>query len=86
MEKKMTKMGRPRKPLAEKCGKAFSIHITRAEHAMLKAEAKRRKMSLSGLLMSPWREKMRKESRQDALGLTQRTPVDARHHRRERRK
>jgi hypothetical protein len=64
----MTKMGRPRKPLATKCSERFSVHITKAERAMLKREAKQRKMSLSGLLMSPWREKKAKESHQDCAG------------------
>jgi hypothetical protein len=57
MEKKRKKMGRPRKPLTTKCSEQLSVHVTKAERAILEAEAKRCKLSFSALLMRPWRER-----------------------------
>ena len=48
-------MGRPPKPLAEKYSAQVLVHMTRAERKRLEAEAKRLGISLSGLLMRPWR-------------------------------
>ena len=53
--KKKTKMGRPPKAPADKYGEHVNVHMTQAERAMLEAEAKKRGLSLSSLLMSPWR-------------------------------
>ena len=38
-------------------GKMLRIRVTDAEEALLKAEARKRGTSVSGLLMGPWRGK-----------------------------
>ena len=50
-------MGRPPKPPAEKCGEQVNVRMTKRERAQMKAEAKRLGISLSALLMRPWRER-----------------------------
>ena len=55
--KRKTKMGRPPKPPEEKCGVHLMVHITKAERAMLEAEAKKHGLSLSSTIMLPWRER-----------------------------
>ena len=56
MENKKKKMGRPPKPATEKCGRLVCAKVTDAEFRALRAEAKRLGISLSALLMRPWRE------------------------------
>jgi len=54
--KTKTKMGRPPKPAGERLGEPITVRVTKAERAALEAEAKRLGVSLSALLMLPWRE------------------------------
>ena len=58
MRKKDSKarMGRPPKLRAEKWGWRVTVNMTRKEREQLEAEAKRFGMSLSQLLMRPWRK------------------------------
>ena len=49
-------MGRPPKPPAEKYSEQVNVRMKRAERARLDAEAKRLGVSLSELLMRPWRK------------------------------
>lgn len=51
------RMGRPPKRAAEKCSVNVSLKITKAEYRILRAEAKRRRISVSALLMAPWRKR-----------------------------
>jgi len=76
MKGKKVKMGRPPKAPAEKYSAQVNIHMRQAERVRLDAEAKKRGLSLSALLMCPWREKMAKEPRQDCAGKAQRRQVD----------
>jgi len=55
--KQKTKMGRPPLPAEEKLGEQLNVRATRAERALLEAEAKRLGISVSELLMRPWRKK-----------------------------
>ncbi|MCK4670762.1 MAG: hypothetical protein KAT43_06175 [Nanoarchaeota archaeon] len=50
------RMGRPFKPPEEKYSEQVNVRMTKAERKRLDAEAKRRGVSLSGLLMLPWRK------------------------------
>ena len=58
------KLGRPPKPPAELYSAQANVKMTQAERALLDAEARKRGLSLSALLMSPWRESWKK--RQEA--------------------
>jgi len=49
-------MGRPPKPPGEKFSEIISLKLTRAEKRRLVAEAKRLGISVSALLMRPWRK------------------------------
>lgn len=49
-------MGRPPKPPGEKFGAILSLKLTKAEKKRLQAEAKRLGISVSALLMRPWRK------------------------------
>ena len=48
-------MGRPPKPAGEKLGERVVVNMTKAERKRIGAEARKRGMSLSALLMFPWR-------------------------------
>ena len=48
--------GRPPKPRAEKQSEIIGVCVTPGESKKLKAEAKRLGVSLSALLMEPWRK------------------------------
>ena len=48
--------GRPPKQPASRQSEMLSVYVTMAERRRLEAEAKRRGVSLSSLLMSPWRK------------------------------
>jgi hypothetical protein len=50
------KMGRPRKPVDQKLSESITVWVSRPERAALEAEADRLGLSLSVLLMRPWRE------------------------------
>jgi hypothetical protein len=76
MRKKKTKMGRPPKAPGDKYSAHILVNMRQAERVRLDAEAKKRGLSLSALLMSPWRKKMAKEPRQDCAGKAQRRQVD----------
>lgn len=54
------RMGRPPKAANEKFSEQVNVKMTSAELSMLKAEAKRRGVSLSALMMGPWRESEKK--------------------------
>lgn len=51
---KKSKMGRPPKPPNEKQSECIMVRVTKAQRRFLEKEAKRRGLSLSGLLMLPW--------------------------------
>ena len=48
-------MGRPPKPPEEKYSDQILVHMTKAERELLEREALRLGLSLSALLMHPWR-------------------------------
>lgn len=50
------RMGRPPKPRSEKYGAQVNVRMTEAERQVLEAEAARLGVSLSALLMRPWRK------------------------------
>ena len=50
------RMGRPPKPSAKKFSEQFCVYLTKAERKRLEAEAKRLGISVSALLMRPWRK------------------------------
>jgi len=54
--KRKKKMGRPPKSASEKQSRQINIRVTQAEWKILEAEAKRRGISISALLMKPWRK------------------------------
>ena len=56
-KKKKARMGRPPKPPAEKFSEKVTIKMTRAERTWLEAKARKEGLSLSALLMGPWRER-----------------------------
>ncbi|MFH1421632.1 MAG: hypothetical protein ABIH42_02820 [Planctomycetota bacterium] len=58
--KKKTKMGRPRKPKAEKYSAHVLVHMTQAERVIVERESKKTSLSLSALLMRPWRKEEKK--------------------------
>jgi len=49
-------MGRPPKPPGEKFSEMLSFKLTKAEKKRLLTEAKRLGISVSALLMRPWRK------------------------------
>ena len=49
------KMGRPPLPRGMQRTEQLNVRATRAERRMLEAEAKRRGITVSDLLMEPWR-------------------------------
>ena len=49
-------MGRPPKPPAEKRGQRVLVSMTQAELQELTTEAKKHGMTISQILMRPWRE------------------------------
>ena len=57
MGKTKSKMGRPPIPKELRKSKVLRIRITEAELRELYHEAKRQGVSVSNLLMSPWRKK-----------------------------
>jgi hypothetical protein len=57
--RKRSRMGRPPKPPAERYSEQANIRMTRAERARLDAEASRLGLTLSQLLMRPWRDPKR---------------------------
>jgi len=61
MEARKTKkrMGRPPKPPGEKYSEIVTVKMTKAERRRIKAEMKRTGLSLSGVLMRPWRKEAR---------------------------
>ena len=50
------KMGRPPKPPGEKYSEIVTVKMTKAERKRIKAEMKRTGLSLSAVLMRPWRK------------------------------
>ncbi len=48
--------GRPPKVAGEPRDRLLTVRISAREYSRLKAEAKRRKLSVSDLLMKPWRK------------------------------
>jgi hypothetical protein len=55
-KKKKAKMGRPPKPLDEKQGVKVTVYMTEDERKQLEALADKEGISLSSLLMKPWRK------------------------------
>jgi len=53
---KRKRMGRPPKPPAEKLSAQWCVRMTQAERKMLEAEAQRAGITVSDLLMRPWRK------------------------------
>jgi len=53
--KRKKKLGRPPLPRGVKYSRRINARLTEAEYSLLKAEGKRLKMSLSKVLMRPWR-------------------------------
>ena len=51
-----TRMGRPPKPPAEKYSEQANVRMTRAERRRLASAARKAGLSLSALLMKPWRK------------------------------
>lgn len=49
-------MGRPPLPPSERQARIVSVRVTEAELKMLRAEAKRRGVTVSALLLGPWRK------------------------------
>lgn len=58
-KKSKAKMGRPRKPRGEKWSETIMVRMKPVERRFLEAEAKKAGISLSSLLMRPWRERMK---------------------------
>ena len=54
------RMGRPPKPPEERHRFRITVNMTEAEHTRLQAEAEHLGLSISGLLMKPWRSNQRK--------------------------
>ena len=54
--KTKTKMGRPPLPAGMQRTEQLNVRATKAERAMLEAEARRLGMTISDLLMRRWRE------------------------------
>jgi|GEM_PF-2091345 len=54
--KPKTKMGRPPLPRGTQKAIRLSLRVTPAEVKLLQAEAKRRGITVSDLLMLPWRD------------------------------
>ena len=52
-----SKMGRPPKPPDQRHSEQVNVRMTKAERARRQAEADRLEISLSALLMRPWRKK-----------------------------
>ena len=57
MKKLRKKMGRPPKAAGEKQSERVVMRVTKAEKQRLKAEARKKGLSISGLLLRSWREK-----------------------------
>ena len=55
-KKPKKKMGRPPKPPGEKYSEIVTVKMTKAERKRIKAEMKRAGLSLSAVLMRPWRK------------------------------
>ena len=55
-QSKPTKMGRPLLPAGMQRTEQLNVRATKAERTMLEAEAKKHGMTISDLLMQPWRE------------------------------
>ena len=53
------RIGRPPKPKIEKYSRHILVHMTQKERKILEEEAKERSISLSAILMLPWRMKRR---------------------------
>jgi hypothetical protein len=56
-KKKQSRMGRPPLPPTERKSVHVSVRMTKAERARLTALAKEHSVTVSDLLMQPWREK-----------------------------
>ncbi len=56
-KKQKAKMGRPPKPPREKWGVKITVYMTDEERAALEREAEQAGLSLSAILMRPWRDK-----------------------------
>ena len=54
-KKGKSKMGRPAKNVEDRRSVFLSVRLTRAESARIRAEAKRLGISVSDLLIRPWR-------------------------------
>ena len=55
--KRKARMGRPPKPPDERQAERIMVNVTRAERVQLEREARKAGLSLSALLIRPWREK-----------------------------
>lgn len=58
---KRSRMGRPPKRSFEKKNRQVSIAMTSAEMKLIRAEAEKAGMSISELLMRPWRKSGKEE-------------------------
>jgi hypothetical protein len=56
MSKKKVRMGRPPMPSTKRRARIIGVRVTVAELGALRAEAKRQGLSLTNLLLKPWRE------------------------------
>jgi len=54
--KPKTKMGRPPLPRGTQKAIRLSVRVTEAERAMLDAQANKQGITISDLLMGPWRD------------------------------
>jgi hypothetical protein len=48
--------GRPPKPLARRRSVKLTLRLTLEERRAIQAEAKRKKLTVSGMLLGPWRK------------------------------
>lgn len=55
------RMGRPPKRPEQRQDAYVMVRMTQAEYAEIKQESERLQLSLSALLMTPWRKRKRKE-------------------------
>lgn len=56
-KKTSKRMGRPPKPAKQRLSAQWCVRMTQAERKMLEAEAERLGITVSDLLMRPWRER-----------------------------
>ena len=56
----MAKMGRPRKKASEKHSRKILLAVTPKEWRTIRADAKKAGLTVTGLLLKPWREGRKK--------------------------